>query len=119
MSKGRITLERMKFHAYHGVYEEEKINGNDFTVTVSFDLDVVQAASSDRLAHTLDYARVYEVIAKEMNIRSELLEHVASRILRAIKKNFPQAWNIELSIRKLNPPMMGHVDAVNLTLRDS
>ena len=29
---GTITLKNLKFHAFHGVYEEEKLKGKDYTL---------------------------------------------------------------------------------------
>ena len=54
---------------------------------------------------TLNYATVYEAVASEMMIPSNLLEHVAGRIGTHLLDMFPEIKDIDLSITKLNPPM--------------
>ena len=60
---------------------------------------------SDEVGDTLDYASLYDLVAREMQQPSKLLEHVAGRIAEAISKAFPQVTSIDLELTKLNPPM--------------
>ena len=87
---GVIELEGMEFKAYHGCLEQEKVRGNSFTVDFRGELDLSAAAESDNLNDTLNYAEIYEIVADEMSIPSELLENVAGRIVKAIEKKFPK-----------------------------
>ena len=54
----QIVLDRMHFYAYHGFFEQERIIGNDFYVTVSLDMDEVAAQTTDDLKDTLNYQLV-------------------------------------------------------------
>lgn len=99
-----IRLEKMRFYAYHGVMEQERRVGNDFEVTVDVNYPFEKAMESDDLNDTMNYAELYAIVEREMNIPSQLLEHVAGRIINAIKKEFPEAEAGELSITKLRPP---------------
>lgn len=69
----------MEFKAYHGCLEQEKIRGNVFIVDFKGSLDLSAAAESDNLNDTLNYGEIYEIVAEEMSIPSELLENVADR----------------------------------------
>ena len=40
-----------------------------------------------------------------MQVPSNLLEHVAGRIAKAVMETFPQVSGLELTVVKLNPPM--------------
>ena len=108
----------MKFYAFHGVLEQERKVGNIFIVDLILHLDLSQASITDNLSDTVNYASVYEIINREMNIPSNLLEHIAGRILKRIKENFPCIDNIEISISKLNPPLGGDIESATVTLKE-
>ena len=104
---GIIELEGMEFKAYHGCLEQEKIRGNSFTVDFRGELDLSAAAESDNLNDTLNYADIYEIVADEMSIPSELLENVAGRIVKAIEKRFPELSSFSVRVSKKKPPVDG------------
>ena len=64
-----------------------------------------QAMQSDEVTDTLNYAALYDLVAREMQQPSKLLEHVAGRIAEAIGKTFPQVTSIDLELTKQNPPI--------------
>ena len=73
-----------------GVSEEEQINGNDFTVNISFEADTQTPGMSDNIEDAIDYSIVYELIKQEMNISAKLIENVAYRIMKRLKVEIPQ-----------------------------
>ena len=113
---GLIELEGMEFKAYHGVLEQEKVRGNEFVVDFRGELDLSAAAESDNLNDTLNYADIYEIVAYEMSIPSELLENVAGRILKAIEKQFPQLVSFSVRVSKKRPPVDGVAQWSRVTL---
>ena len=113
---GIIEIEEMDFFAYHGCFEEEKIIGNKFTVYIRIETDCRKAAVSDNLQDALNYQLVYQLIKKEMEIKSNLLEHVAERIIYRIQKNFHAAQHVRVKISKMNPPIEGVMKCVSVTL---
>ena len=102
---GIMELSGMEFHAYHGCLESERKEGNLFVVDFKARYRLGAAARTDNLEDAADYTRIYEIVAREMAIPSDLLEHVAGRICRVVFSRFPQATGIELKLTKLNPPM--------------
>jgi dihydroneopterin aldolase len=100
-----IILEDMCFHAYHGVYPEERRDGNEFVVNLRLKVDITQAARTDNVADTVNYAEVCALVKKEMDIPSDLLEHVCMRISDALLKNFPAIESLHLKLSKKQPPM--------------
>ena len=95
---GIIELEGMEFKAYHGCLEQEKVRGNVFTVDFRGELDLSAAAESDNLSDTLNYGEIYDIVADEMSIPSELLENVAGRIVDEIEKRFPQLQSFSIRV---------------------
>lgn len=113
---GVIELEGMEFKAYHGCLEQEKVRGNSFTVDFRGELDLSAAAESDNLNDTLNYADIYEIVAYEMSIPSELLENVAGRIMKAIEDKFPQLVSFSVRVSKKRPPVDGVAQWSRVTL---
>ena len=104
-----IELENVRFHARHGVMKQERITGNEFEVNLKVKTDFASALESDNLDNTISYADIYDVIKTEMMKPSDLIEHVAGRILKRLIENWPQLDSIYLKGSKLNPPLPGEV----------
>jgi len=113
----KITLENMEFHAFHGCLEHEQTLGNTFLVSVGMELDTSLAGKTDELEQTLNYQLVYDVLKREMEIRSKLIEHIGQRILDSILNSFPQISEVNVKLSKLNPPLGGKVDRVTIELQ--
>lgn len=111
-----IILENMEFHAFHGCMEHERNIGNTFLVTVKINIDTIQAGISDNLEDTLNYQLIYDVIRTQMEIRSNLIEHLARRIVDAVMEQFEQIKSIKLKLTKLNPPLGAKVESVSIKL---
>lgn len=110
-----ISIQGMEFYAYHGCFQEEQTIGTRFSVNVSMQVETSVAEQTDDLAETVNYQSVYEVIKREMEIKSKLLEHVARRILDALVQEFPVS-QVEVEVKKLNPPLGGKIDHVSVKL---
>ncbi|MDR0431415.1 MAG: dihydroneopterin aldolase [Tannerellaceae bacterium] len=115
----KIELNGLKFYAYHGVLPQERIVGNNFIINIILTAPLEKAIQSDDLGHTINYAVVYNLIKKEMAIPSNLLEHVAGRIIDSLKEAFPGLMEIELSLSKLNPPVGGDIRSASVILKET
>lgn len=114
-----ILLENVKIYAYHGVFEQESLVGNYFIINIKLKVDIQDAIGTDDLNSTISYAAVYEIIKEQMSIPSKLLEHVAGRIISAIKNEYKNdIKSIEFKISKLNPPVGGEVEAASILIID-
>ncbi len=114
--KGTLELTGMKFHAFHGCLDFERIQGAEYIVDFSTEIEVDQAIKSDKLDNTLDYSKIYELIKKEMSIPSSLIENVAGRIVMAIAESFPNMEHFTIKLSKLCPPVNGPTDKASITI---
>lgn len=112
-----IEIEGMEFYAFHGHYEVEKIAGNRFLVNLKIEVDCIKAGQTDRLQDTLDYQKAYLAVKEEMAISSDLLEHVAQRIINRIKREFMEAQKVTVQVSKMNPTMGGQIEKVSVTMQ--
>jgi 7,8-dihydroneopterin aldolase/epimerase/oxygenase len=112
---GTIALEGMHFHAYHGFYEEEQIMGNDYSLDVSVMIDTTSASETDDLYKTVNYETIYEISKMVMAEKATLLETITERIIDALKRQFNNIQEVKVCLKKINPPLGGHVDSVSVT----
>lgn len=103
--KTSIFLKDVSIYAYHGVSPQETQVGNTFIINLRIETDMQKAWVSDHIADTISYADIYQSVSEEMSVPSQLLEHVAGRIIKRIFKEYPAVEAIELKIAKRNPPM--------------
>ena len=75
-----VCLNKLRFHARHGVMPQEQATGGEFVVSIRAKYLFDKALESDDVSDTLNYAEMFEIINKEMQTPSCLLEHVAGRI---------------------------------------
>lgn len=115
--EGYIFLSNVRFYAFHGVMPQETKVGGEFLVDLRVGYPIADAMQSDEVADTLNYAELYQLVKREMEIPSKLLEHVAGRIARAIGEQFPKVSSIHLKITKKNPPMGADCDGAGVELR--
>ncbi len=113
---GTIHLEDMEFYAYHGHFEEEQIVGNQFLVNLTLKTNMEKPAVSDHLEDALNYQTAYKIIQEEMRKKSHLLENIASRILNALYREFPQLEHARIKVSKMNPPMGGKMNCVSVSM---
>lgn len=96
--------------------EQERLTGGDFTVSVRVSFPLGKAARTDNVDDTLNYATLYEIINKEMQKPSCLLENVAGRIGGSIFAAFPGVDALTVKVTKLNPPTGGDMDGASIEL---
>jgi 7,8-dihydroneopterin aldolase/epimerase/oxygenase len=111
-----IAIEGMEFFAYHGCFEEERIIGGRFIVDLYLETDTAVAESTDDIHKTVNYQKVYEVVKKEIEIESKLLENLAKRIADSATSKFPAISGLSVKVSKLNPPVGGKVEKVSVTI---
>ncbi|PIE97387.1 MAG: dihydroneopterin aldolase [Polaribacter sp.] len=86
---GKIQVNNIKVFTNHGCLDEEAKIGSEYRVDIEIDADLSKSADSDKLADTVDYVHLNRIATEEMAIRSELLEHVAKRIITRILNEIP------------------------------
>ncbi len=111
-----LKLNSMRFHAYHGCLPQEYQVGNDYEVDLALSVDLKKACLSDRLEDTINYALAYEVVNEYMQKPVQLIEHLAEEITAALRRRYPQIQEINIHLRKLNPPIAGQIESAEVIL---
>lgn len=111
-----IEVKEIRVFAFHGCLPEESIIGSDYTVDIKLHANLMAACESDILTNTIDYVVVNKIVKEEMAIKSKLIEHVAMRIAKKLKKQFAILELVEVKVIKINPPINGDVKHVSFTI---
>lgn len=114
---GKISLEGLELHAFHGVYPHERESGNWFEVDISVDTNIMEGAIEDDLAKTVNYETLYQIVREEMDKPSKLLETVAEKIVVRVLHDLPDVAVVELKIAKMNPPIGGKCRKASLWIQ--
>jgi dihydroneopterin aldolase len=113
---GIIEIEGMEFYAYHGCFTEEQIVGNKFLVNLYLEADCNKAKKTDNINDAVNYQIAYDIIEKEMEKKSHLLENIANRILESLFKKLNGINFAKVKVSKINPPLGGKIKSVSVTL---
>lgn len=113
-----LELLDLRMHAYHGLYEGEEVVGSPYIVNLRVGYEDA-AGPAEEPAQLIDYAALYEIIRKRMEIRQGLLEKVCEGIVGRIKHQYPFVREIHLSVYKLNPPIPHFQGRAGITITRS
>jgi len=114
---GSIEILGIRAIGKHGVLAEEQSRCQPFEVDLRLEVDLSAAAASDRLEDTVDYGVLTEAVARTVELESyNLLERLADRIA-GVCTSLPGVQSVEVSVRKLRPPIPVHVGSVGVTLQ--
>jgi dihydroneopterin aldolase len=109
-----IHLYNLKFYSFHGVHEEEKLLGNEYEVNVDVQFHE-ENADINTLSQTINYADIYALINKRMDIPTALLETVVMDIGNTIHELYDHVRSIRVSLKKIHPPIEGIEGSVGVT----
>lgn len=113
---GKICLEGLEFHAFHGVYPHERASGNWFEVDITVQIDIPEQSISDNLERTVNYEVLYQIVKDEMEKPSKLLETVAEDIVHRVMAEVSEAAEVEIKLAKINPPIGGKCKRASVSL---
>ncbi|HEX7070557.1 MAG TPA: dihydroneopterin aldolase [Rhodothermales bacterium] len=113
-----VRLINAVFYAHHGVMQEEHRIGGRYEVDVSMDLDFEEAAANDDLKETVDYERIYRLVSAIVTKNNfYLIERLAYLIAHEVMDTYPRVENVEVTVRKPNPPVGGTCDRAEAVYR--
>ena len=113
---GLITVEGIRGFAYHGHLPEEEKLGGHFMVNVWVTIDTSEVEKTDNLNDTVDYARIIDIVKKQMAIRSNMIEHPARRIVDAIL-TLKKVQKVKVEGQKIAPQIDATFDKISVTIK--
>ncbi len=116
----RIEVRDLRVTGVHGVLPEERERAQPFSVDLVAWVDLEAAQHSDELADTVDYGALAQTAADVVAGRSyQLLEALAGRLATALLIVDPRIEAVEVTVRKLHPPLPLDVGSTGVRVRRS
>tara|TARA_A100001011_G_scaffold358199_1_gene403739 strand:+ start:73 stop:420 length:348 start_codon:yes stop_codon:yes gene_type:complete len=110
-----IKINEIQLFGYHGLYEEEKENGQNFIISLSIDINYID--KDDKIENTIDYTKILNEVRETFNQkRYNLIESLAVAISNNLMRN-KKIESLDLSIKKESPPIDAKLNSVEVNLR--
>jgi len=115
----RIELRGLKVRGRHGVFEHERLHGQDFVIDITVWIDLAPAAASDELADTYDYGALaqlaYDIVG---GTPRNLIETVGADIAEQVITD-ERVHAVEVTVHKPQAPISQAFDDVAVVTRRS
>lgn len=112
----RIELYGLRAKGFHGVFESERQDGQEFVVDLVLHVDTSAAGASDELADTVHYGvvarQVHDLVTGEP---VDLIETLASRIASAVLSH-DRVHAVDVAVHKPHAPIDVPFDDVVLRI---
>lgn len=112
-----IVLTGLRVFGHHGVYPDERRDGQEFVVDLTVQLPTADAAASDDVADTVHYGELAEKVAALVAGEPvNLLETLAQRIADAVLAD-ERMQAVTVTVHKPQAPIPLAFDDVAVTIR--
>jgi dihydroneopterin aldolase len=109
----KIIIKGLKLFAYHGVNPEEKVDGQNFVLDITTELDAQMAESSDNVDNTVSYAKIIKTVRAVFTEKSyDLIETAANVVAMEIMKTYPALQKVTVLLMKPEAPVKADFEYV-------
>lgn len=109
----KIIVKGLRLFAYHGVNPEEKVDGQNFVLDITAELDTKKAQYSDNVDDTVSYAQIIKTARAVFTEKSyDLIEAAANRVGMAIMQTYPALNSVTILLMKPEAPIKADFDYV-------
>lgn len=114
----KIIISDLKIFAYHGVNEEEKLNGQNFYLDLVCDIDLSEPCRTDNIDDTVSYAKIIKAVkAVFVSEKYDLIEKAAQVTADCMLNNFSAVKAVEVTLRKPEAPVKADFGFVAVRIR--
>ena len=115
----RIELRGLKVRGNHGVFDHERVDGQDFYIDVVLWVDLRAAGESDDLADTVDYGALAQQVSGIVGGEPRnLIEKVGAEVAESIMTD-ERIGACEVTVHKPSAPIPLTFDDVAVVTRRS
>lgn len=110
-----INIDKIKVFANHGVFEEEKKNGQFFYISLNLKLKDIEF--NDELSSALDYSAVTDkvyIFTKEHTFN--LIETLADRLTKMLLNEFDLIEEVSVLVHKPHAPVKEKIDDISVSV---
>jgi 7,8-dihydroneopterin aldolase/epimerase/oxygenase len=115
----RLEIRGLRVHAYHGVHERERVEGQPFVVDAVLTYDASTAARTDDLHDAVDYAALSDRLAAIVGGEPvALIETLAARLAAACLED-ARVQSVSVTVHKPQAPLSVSFEDVAVTVTRS
>ena len=104
--KDQIILSGIHGFGYHGVFEHERKDGQDFFVDLTLDLDLTAPSLTDAIEDTVNYGEITDLVVEEITSNPvNLIEKLAGRIAERVLNQHLMVQQVSVTVHKPQAPV--------------
>lgn len=117
IQRGRIFVDGLRLHAFHGHFAHERKYGQMFEIDLELVADLAEAAASDSLKATVDYGKVAAITRQAFcGEPRTLVEAAALDVGQALLDAFSRIEQVRVRVAKVAPPIAEQLKAVGVEI---
>lgn len=112
-----IEIKGLYGFGYHGLFDDERENGQGFLVDALLELDLTAVSKSDLLDDTVNYSAVCDLILEQLvGPPVSLIEKLAGQIAHLILESYPAVKSVKITLHKPDAPVAVKVKDIAVTI---
>lgn len=113
----RIEITGLFGFGYHGLFDDERENGQGFLVDVILNMDLSKVSRSDSIDDTVNYSTLCDLILEEIvGPPVSLIEKLAAQIAERILREYPKVDSVRITVHKPDAPVAAKVKDLSVSL---
>ena len=109
--KDKLIVKGIREIGHHGVFESERLNGQEFVVDVEIEADFEKL--NDDLSKTIDYSKIIDLVSNEISSNPvNLIETLANRIALRVLEFDKKIKKITITVHKPAAPVSANVSDI-------
>ncbi len=102
----QIVLTGIHGFGFHGLFNHERKDGQDFYVDLSLSVDLTTASQSDAIGDTVNYAEIADLVVEEITSNPvNLIEKLAGRIAERVLNEHIKVQSATVTVHKPQAPV--------------
>jgi dihydroneopterin aldolase len=116
----QIILTGIHGFGYHGLFEQERTDGQDFFVDLTLSVDLKAASESDDIADTVNYAEITDLVVQEITSNPvNLIEKLAARIGECVLNQYSKVLSVSVTVHKPQAPVAAKLKDIAVVVTSS
>lgn len=112
-----IEIKGLFGFGYHGLFDDERENGQGFLVDLILNMDLSKVSQSDLIDDTINYSTVCDlVLAQIIGPPVTLIERLAGQIAELILRDYPKVESLRVTVHKPDAPVAAKVKDISVTI---
>ena len=116
----QIVLTGIHGFGYHGLFEQERKDGQDFFVDLALSVDLSAPAQSDAIEDTVNYAEITDLVVQEITTNPvNLIEKLAARIAERVLNQHIKVQSVVVTVHKPQAPVAAQLKDIAVVITRS